>query len=388
MKSISHGDGFAALILADDLTGACDAAAPFADRMHVQVALTAERVPQADVVAVNLGSRDMPIAAARTKLQSAAQLLCDHKPQLFLKKIDSAFRGNTFEEIAICLELLPHPVAILAPAFPSMGRKVRSGHVVIEDIVGHSVLDLATSLRKHDVRCSVLKSPSELGAESLRKCLLAAKEDGVRLILPDAETEADLNLLAQVGLQLGRDVLWFGSAGLSHAFAQMEWMPDHAMMQHTPQAAGPVVFCIGSDHPVTQRQIQYLKREGAVVEVYLGATACQDMRLALRDSSNILVCMDAEQYDPAKIGDWLRPVVQSIAALVLSGGDTAAMVCDALAVETIELGGELLPGIPSGWLRGGPADGLTVATKSGGFGQEDALLRIAQLLQSEIRTKA
>ncbi|MEO6981572.1 MAG: four-carbon acid sugar kinase family protein, partial [Edaphobacter sp.] len=103
MKSISHDDGFTGLILADDLTGACDAAAPFAARMHVRVALNSERVPEAEVVAINLRSRDIAAAAARTKLQSAAQLVRDRKPQLLLKKIDSAFRGNTFEEIAICL---------------------------------------------------------------------------------------------------------------------------------------------------------------------------------------------------------------------------------------------------------------------------------------------
>lgn len=385
---MKYDDGPTVLIIADDLTGACDAAAPFAGRMRVQVALSAERVPRAEVVAVNLGSRDIAVAALKARLQSAARLARDRKPRLFLKKIDSAFRGNTFKEIAICLELLPHQIAILAPAFPRLGRKVSSGNLWMEDIAGHSVLDLGANLGKHKVECSVLKSPSVLGAESVGKRLLAAKEEGVQLILSDAESESDLNLLAGVGLQLGLDILWFGSAGLSHAFAQVEWNSDHQISRPQPHAAGPVIFCIGSDHPVTQRQVQHLKEAGDIVEVHSGPDAGPDMRLTFRDDANILLWIDRNQYDSAKLGHWLQPSSRRVGALVLSGGDTAAIVCEALKADSIELGCELLPGIPSGWLRGGPAQGIPIVTKSGGFGSEEALMHIAQKLRSEVRTKA
>ncbi len=76
-----------------------------------------------------------------------------------------------------------------------------------------------------------------------------------------------------------------------------------------------------------------------MAEVHLGTTASLDMRLALREGANILLRLDADQCAPAKISDCLQPVVHCIGGMVLSGGDTAAMVCDALAVETIELDG-------------------------------------------------
>lgn len=388
MKLNASDEDRTALILADDLTGACDAAASFAGKMHTLVALHADRVPLAEVVSVNLGSRDIPAAAAKIKLQSASNLVRDRKPQLFLKKIDSTFRGNTFQEIALCLELLPHRFAVLAPAFPGMGRTVRSGTLRIQDIAGNSALDLVASLCMHGVACSLIESPSAMGAEALALRLLAAMKSGVRLVLPDAETEPDLNLLARVGTHLGLEVLWFGSGGLAYALAQIQPIGKHGNTRTQPQTAGPVVFCIGSNHPVTQRQAQSLKHEGDVVEVHLGPSACLEMEPALRNRANVLLWMDAWQESAAKIAGWLQPLLQSIGALVFSGGDTAAMICDALAVETIELGGELLRGIPFGWLRGGQADGLTVVTKSGGFGAENALLRIGQLLQSETRTKA
>ncbi len=67
-------------------------------------------------------------------------------------------------------------------------------------------------------------------------------------------------------------------------------------------------------------------------------------------------------------------------ALVLTGGDTALGVLQLLDYEGIELEGELLAGIVRGSLQGGPWDGLTVVTKAGAFGKEDALVRIWERL--------
>jgi uncharacterized protein YgbK (DUF1537 family) len=74
------------------------------------------------------------------------------------------------------------------------------------------------------------------------------------------------------------------------------------------------------------------------------------------------------------------------AALVLSGGDTASAVCRAIGVQRIELCDEIVPGVPRGILRGGDFDGLSVATKSGGFGERDALIQIADYYSCPNRT--
>jgi uncharacterized protein YgbK (DUF1537 family) len=74
------------------------------------------------------------------------------------------------------------------------------------------------------------------------------------------------------------------------------------------------------------------------------------------------------------------------AALVLSGGDTASLVCRAAGVRRIELCDEIVPGVPRGILRGGEFDGASVATKSGGFGDRDALIRIADYYSCPNRT--
>jgi len=67
-----------------------------------------------------------------------------------------------------------------------------------------------------------------------------------------------------------------------------------------------------------------------------------------------------------------------IGGLVLTGGDTASLVCQALGATSIHLRGQITEGFPWGNLHGGMLDRLPVATKSGGFGDDNALLGSAQ----------
>ena len=69
-------------------------------------------------------------------------------------------------------------------------------------------------------------------------------------------------------------------------------------------------------------------------------------------------------------------------ALILTGGDTALSVLNLLKVERIEIEGELLEGIVKGRLVGGDWDGLTIITKAGAFGKEDALEKIMAILET------
>ena len=70
------------------------------------------------------------------------------------------------------------------------------------------------------------------------------------------------------------------------------------------------------------------------------------------------------------------------AALVISGGDTAALVSGAAGVRRIELCDEIVPGVPRGILRGGEFDGAAVATKSGAFGSNGTLIQVADFFRA------
>jgi hypothetical protein len=111
-----------------------------------------------------------------------------------------------------------------------------------------------------------------------------------------------------------------------------------------------VHFCIGSDHPVT------LAQQAALLTARPGRYVLQRI----------------PRGRPFELIFSGTP-----AALFLCGGDTASLVCRAIGAQRIELCAEIVPGVPRGILRGGLFDGLSVVTKSGGFGDPDALISVA-----------
>src|SRR5690606_13273759 len=117
------------IILADDLTGALDSAAPFAARgMTTLVALSVDDIQAAlvrspDVLSVNLGSREVEATTAY-ELTAAALARVPHGALLF-KKVDSRLKGNIDAE----LEAFSFRSALVAPAIPEFGRVVRNRHV-------------------------------------------------------------------------------------------------------------------------------------------------------------------------------------------------------------------------------------------------------------------
>jgi uncharacterized protein YgbK (DUF1537 family) len=92
-------------LIADDLTGACDAAVHFAMRGRptmVPIAVGAE-LADAAVIAVSTDSRDLEPAAARDAISAAAASLPIGSPSILFKKIDSTLRGHIGVEITAAL---------------------------------------------------------------------------------------------------------------------------------------------------------------------------------------------------------------------------------------------------------------------------------------------
>ena len=62
----------------------------------------------------------------------------------------------------------------------------------------------------------------------------------------------------------------------------------------------------------------------------------------------------------------------------LIGGDGARAALARLGASAIQVIDSVLEGVPLGIIVGGHADGMPVFTKSGGFGAEDALVRVVE----------
>jgi D-threonate/D-erythronate kinase len=325
------------VLIADDLTGACDAAAPFAAAGLRTLVPLDGAAPDADVLAFSTESRDVEPDEARRRLDRLAPLVRRIAPRVVFKKIDSTLRGNSGHETVAALDAFDCAAAVVTPAFPAMCRIVERGELRVTYDAGFAPIDVREYLAAHGAACA----HATLGA------IADAIGLGARFVTADALCSADLDDLAAEILALDAQILWAGSAGLSTALASRLARPAPRRVE---PRRGPALFCIGSDHPVNVEQQRRLGDHPG-------------LRPIARDAAPETVRALLAVFRPA--------------ALFLCGGDTAALVCRALDVRAIELHREFAPGIPLGILHGGPFDGVAVITKSGGFGAADSLVHIA-----------
>ena len=356
------------LLVADDLTGACDAAVHFAIRglrPATVVVARGTKAAGARVLAVSTESRDLaPAEILRALAAAAAEFPVDCAARVF-KKIDSTLRGNTGLEIAATLESFDCDAAVVCPAFPRMHRVVEGGFLRVTSAPEFAPVDVAGRLGRQTGHGYEQTRPDNVAA------ILSA---GACFVSVDASCDHDLDCIAAAILPMGRRILWAGSAGLASALARC--LGGESAPQPAPARAGAALFCIGSDHGVTLAQQGALLAERPSVLLDCQAATRESISDALGRGKPVILRIPRGVVSVEQVRERITGV--AAAALVLSGGDTASLVCRAAGVQRIELCDEIVPGVPRGILHGGVFDGIPVATKSGGFGRSDALIKIAE----------
>jgi uncharacterized protein YgbK (DUF1537 family) len=359
------------LLLADDLTGACDAAVHFAVRGHPTAAAVSLDSARRDarVWSVNTESRDLGPAAIEWLMEQARASLPVGPATLIFKKIDSTLRGNAGMETAAALKAFGCDLAVFTPALPALGRTVEGGCLCVAAGVAASAtfapIELAGWLRAQGVERSTHVRSGGIEEAMAR---------GARVVSCDASSDGDLDRMVAEALALGRRILWAGSAGLAAALARA--LPGgHAASPAAPRTRGPVLFGVGSNHPATLAQRHALAGARRLTRTSCARASAVGIARALKRGRHVWLDIPRGQVGE----ETLRGLLAGLpaAALALSGGDTASLVCRALGVERIDLQDEIVPGIPRGALGGGDLDGMAVATKSGGFGAPDAFTRVA-----------
>ena len=350
------------IIVADDLTGACDAAVPFTRAYEpVRVQIDTQPWEAAYVRASTTESRHLSVADAEARVRTIVERLTPGC-ELF-KKIDSVFRGNTIAEIAASLRHAHYDLAVIVPAYPVLGRTVREGILYIHDAAGDRTLPIAELLA--NAGCSLTALPAHLSDEELKSTLRSCLSNSKPAVLCDTANQDDLSRIVGAARSLDKRILWIGSGGLAHALAAE--LPPLKARSTTFSRAGQPIFFIGSPHPVTRAQVEYLQNTthlpttDLLIPIMLSQTRADDIRRAVATR------------DPAQIG-----------CLFMTGGDTAHFVCRALGIQALRLQSELAPGVPLAIAEGGRFDGVSVVLKSGGFGEPDLLCRLLETCRPEV----
>ncbi len=323
-------------IIADDLTGALDAASPFAGAgLRVQVATRPAALLRAmvgsDVVALSTRSRAMNDEDAR---QVVADVLAALPLGLRLfKKVDSRLKGPVAAE----LSAFGGVPMLVVPALPEFGRIVRAGAVL-----GHGVDQPIAIAPRLGASVAQALVPDVDTPEAMLRAVLGSN----RLI---------------VGARAAADALATGLAGAA---------------RRAPQGLQrPVLIVVGSTDPITLAQVAHLRHalpDARIIAAPDGVAVAGPAAGVSLVQATPGQRATAAQVEAA-LARTVRPLAQAARSLILTGGATAESVLDDLGIDLLQVCGDVLPGMPLS-----VAGQWRIVTKSGGFGTADTLEVLAR----------
>ncbi|MCE9663515.1 hypothetical protein LY622_08655 [Halomonas sp. M5N1S17] len=335
-------------IVADDLTGALDSGAAFARYGLRTLAVTspeaiervlAEEYPE--ILAISTQTRDASPDEARRRVAQVVATLPAGIP--IFKKVDSRLKGP----IAAELDEIPYRRLVAMPAIPQFDRIVRNGCVS-----GFGV-----------------DSPISVGA--------ALGHHASSACIPDTLRDEDMD--QWIG-DCGSDTLLLGARSLAERVAR------HMAGQRIPQDAPlsfPPALCItaGTRDTITLGQIDALltaRRDALHIPAPGGRLDIEPVQAA---QLTVLQAVPGPNSVPAatvaaNLATSLKQLAgEDAVTWLLTGGATAEAVLHCHGISDMELLGEILPGLPI--CRAG--DTIFI-TKSGGFGANDTLVRVAEMI--------
>jgi 4-hydroxythreonine-4-phosphate dehydrogenase len=419
-------DVTAVLIQADDFSGAAEVGQCFAAQgLDTRLLLSAPAAgtvadgtdagSRPDVVVVDTHSRAVARAAAAAAAAAVFGSTAADGAGVLFKKIDSLWRGNVGPEIA-ALSALGHHV-VVAGALPQLNRTVVGGRPFADGVR----LD-----RTELWRAEAAAPPAEIaqllgpGASVQLVELSAVRSGGLAAVLGEAlsatsssaapatvivdgETPADLEAVADALLELdfracGRRIVLAGTGGMALLLAAKlgSGSARNAQQQvsHGPTAAGEprtVLAAVGSASAKAAAQLRNLEACGftALRIAPKELTRPGDFRPRLAEAQQLLAAgepaaltVSADVVNPDDSGRIVRNLARlaadaatgpaAAADLILTGGETAREVLDALGVRSLTP----LASVQHGAVVSLSDDGRLVGTKPGSFGDNDALVQL------------
>jgi len=209
----------------------------------------------------------------------------------------------------------------------------------------------------------------------------------------DAETDADLMAIALAGLHASAPIVWVGAGGLAHVVARALPAASQAAPPRRQHIRGPILAVVGSMTSVAQAQAQRVAAEGVTHVRVLpaditGMTLPMRVNAALDRSEDVLVTIETpvpvegegQAHLVSQLGAALAPsVLRCVGGLVLTGGDTATGMLQALECTGLDLVAEIEPGVVLSTTAGPRA--WSVVTKSGSFGVSATLATAVRYLR-------
>jgi uncharacterized protein YgbK (DUF1537 family) len=377
-------------ILADDLTGALDAAAAFGDGVPVYLDVPLEPTTTA-VSALATATRDVPVGALPGALAAPVRWLAGGA--MGFKKVDSLLRGNTYAEVVYAARAGGFSRIVFAAAFPQQGRITLDGRQWLlppqtpmadrQPIADGCAADAF----------SVFGLPVSTSSD--------ARTDVAAVWIPDVRSDADLAAVAACSTTpAAQRWLWCGSAGLAYALAAAHgFAPQHPEMVPSSVMRGPLLLISASHHPVVRKQWTLVRavERAAIVVPHSRHAALRSAFRAMGDGFDVAMfdLSPTRLLIPSEAAALLASQMDAIvteaprpAAVIVVGGDTLRNVCRAAGADALLAGASARTGWGYARLIGGRWDGVPCFSRSGAFGDPDDLATMVKLVsQQTVTTK-
>lgn len=358
--------------LADDLSGALDAAAAFhhaGRRVRVVLAASEWTAAEDEVIGVTTETRNADAVEAAAVVERTLAHGLRQGARLVYKKIDSTLRGPVAAELAALARQMPGTRFLFTPANPGVGRIVRDGRLLVRGV------PVSETEFARDPVWPVKES-------DLRRLLDAARHP--EIILADAESDADLAAAVARMDAAGHPWVAVGSGALARPVAALAKRagPTHAATE-SPAPTGPILMLGGSAHPGNRTQAALVARERAAPLHTLLLHDPDSVVAAVTASLHacggaILLCEEARHDSAAVLRTLTAAAVRIIAAtgtdrIFATGGETTFALCRALGISQLHFEDEIESGLALS--RAATARGpLRLAVKPGGFGTPETWL--------------
>lgn len=426
------------LILADDFTGALDTGVQFSGKgIRTQVVVSGHWVEpdsDCDVIVIDVETRHVPKEKAYEIVNDVCQRAVKYGIRCFYKKTDSALRGNVGSELQAAADAVFGKNIVFVPAFPAMRRITVDGVHYIDGIpVKESVfgqdpfepvmydrvdeLLRATGYRGGVIGVSKAERKlqtaedwkTQASEERRQKAAEAAKQ---QLFLYDAETDADLDEIAEAVSKKSDIPILAGCAGFAAKLPELLKLP--VKKSGDVKLKENLVFLCGSVNPITKSQIVYgekmgiprihLKPEEKLEISYwdqpeglgkIRQLAKDGMQHIIIDSNDEEGHNDTMEYAAKKgysiedvrvrisetLGYLLKKLIDAgmEGTYLITGGDTLIGFMKAIGVSELEPVNEIRPGCVLTSLNYQDKKHYVI-TKSGGFGQERLIEQLTRIL--------
>lgn len=431
---------FQCFVIADDLTGA-NATGVLLKKMDYKAhtlfseeAIDPQTLQESDCLLYSTDSRSLPMEQAYQKVKEICTNFQNEQIKLYAKRIDSTLRGNLGSEVDAMLDCLGKDyVAIVAPCFPSSGRVVVGGYMLVNGIPLHKTdiaIDPKAPVKISEVENIFLQQSKYPVASIYMKDMMHGKhyladlmnekvQNGNRILIVDCVTQEDLDLIADALITSKLKHIAVDPGVFTATLARKLIVPKDKKQKNK------ILVVVGSVNPHTKIQMEDLwlsqrihnefvkteellkgkeQREAEITRVVESILSLCDKNVVssvtgdgIYPENRIDLQKYMKQYDCslddvtemintafAEITYQIFQSQPSFKGLYASGGDITVSICKKSNTMGLEMIDEVLPLAAYGRFLTGELKDIHIITKGGSQGGRDAISQCVAYLKEKL----